>query len=110
VVTVVAVPLAEEIDRKGLAAIASASCACRAAACGGFRAALPDTHVDFLDLLPLLLHVNHPRLPGFVGTDAPAGIPGYQPADATLLCARGAARTFSYKRRPLPHPPVQGCT
>ena len=107
-VTVVAVPLAEEIDRKGLAAIRERFLRLQGGRLRRIRAALPDTHVDFLDLLPLLLHVNHPRLPGFVGTDAPAGIPGYQPADATLLCARGAARTFSYKRRPLPHPPVQG--
>ena len=107
-VTVSTVPLAEEIDRKALAAIRERFLRLQAGRLRRIRAALPDAHADLLELLPLLLHVNHPRLPGFVGTDAPAGIPAYQPSDTTLLCAKGVARTFRYQRRPLPHPPIQG--
>ncbi len=50
----------------------------------------------FLDLLPLLFHQNHPMLPGFVGTDAPAGIPDYHPNRATILLARKFSKSFSY--------------
>ena len=31
-------------------------------------------------LLPLLLHVNHPLLPGYVSNSTPAGISGYKPS------------------------------
>ena len=107
-VTLATVQLAEEIDRKALAAIRERFLRLQAGRLRRIRAALPDVHADLLVLLPLLLHVNHPRLPGFVGTDAPAGIPAYQPGDATLLRAKAVARTFRYQRRPLPHPPVLG--
>lgn len=100
--------LAEEIDRKALAATRERFLRLQIGRLRRIRTALPDAHADLLELLPLLLHVNHPRLPGFIGTDAPAGIAGYQPGDATLLCARAVARTFRYQRRPLPHPPIQG--
>jgi adenylate cyclase class 1 len=108
VVTVPTVPLAEEIDRKGLAAIRERFLRLQGGRLRRIRAALSDAQADLLELLPLLLHVNHPRLPGFVGTDAPAGIPAYQPGEATLLCARGVARTFRYQRHRLPHPPILG--
>jgi len=101
-------PLAEEIDRKALAAIRERFLRVQAGRLRRIRAALPDDHADFLDVLPLLLHANHPRLPGFVGTGAPAGIPGYRPTDATLLCARGLARTFRYHHRAARQAPIQG--
>ncbi|RKZ95968.1 MAG: hypothetical protein DRQ43_04850, partial [Gammaproteobacteria bacterium] len=28
---------------------------------------------DFLEILPLLFHINHPLLPGFVSTQCPIG-------------------------------------
>jgi adenylate cyclase class 1 len=34
----------------------------------------------FLELLPLLFHVNHPVLPGYVSSKAPAGIADYYPS------------------------------
>ena len=107
-VTVAAVPLAEEIDRKALAAIRERFVRLQNGRLRRIRAVLPGAHEDLLELLPLLLHVNHPRLPGFVGTDAPAGIAGYQPGEGALLCAKAVARTFRYQRRPLPHPPIHG--
>jgi len=108
VVTVPSVPLAEEIDRKALAAIRERFVRLQQGRLRRIRAALPEAHADFLELLPLLLHVNHPRLPGFVGTDVPAGIPTYHPSDAALLGAKVVARSFRYQRRPLPRAPVLG--
>jgi adenylate cyclase, class 1 len=37
-----------------------------------------------LQLLPLLLHVNHPLLPGYVSSLTPAGLSNYEPDDDTL--------------------------
>ncbi len=57
---------------------------------------LPDTARDVLNALPLLLHANHPSLPGFAGFDTPAGIAGYR-ADATTLAAlRRFSRNYRY--------------
>lgn len=50
-------------------------------------------------LLPLLLHVNHPMLPGYVSRDAPTGVPDYSPDAATLKAARRVARSFTYRKR-----------
>lgn len=54
---------------------------------------------DFLDLLPLLFHSNHPLLPGYVSKDTPAGIPDYSPAAAALSAARRLSRSFEPGRR-----------
>lgn len=54
-----------------------------------------------LQVLPLLFHVNHPGLPGYVSTGAPAGLTGYEPSPAALNEARQLARSFRYWT--LPH-------
>lgn len=59
------------------------------------RATLTHEQRSFFDLLPLLWHVNHPMLPGFVSTDTPAGVIGYRPSREQLLLARRYARGFS---------------
>ena len=46
------------------------------------RTALLPRQQIFLDLLPLLIHINHPILPGYNSQSAPCGIDGYQPDDA----------------------------
>lgn len=53
----------------------------------------------FLDLLPLLLHCNHPGLPGYVSATTPAGIPDYQPNRRALSAARVLSKSFEYKKR-----------
>ena len=32
---------------------------------------------EFLDLLALLFHINHPMLPGYVNSEVPIGIPDF---------------------------------
>jgi adenylate cyclase class 1 len=63
---------------------------------------------DFLELLPLLFHINHPALPGFVGSDVPAGLPNYSPQRDTLHAARKISRSFSYKKKALRKFSLQG--
>lgn len=50
-----------------------------------------------LNLLPLLFHVNHPRLPGYVSGLTPAGLSGYEPDADTLAEAQRLTRSFTYK-------------
>jgi adenylate cyclase class 1 len=54
---------------------------------------------DLVVLLPLLFHVNHPMLPGYVSRDTPAGIPEYTPGGDALQTARRISRSFSFKKR-----------
>lgn len=52
-----------------------------------------------LRLLPLLLHVNHPLLPGYVSATTPAGLSGFEPDDSSLAEIQRLARSFNYKPR-----------
>ncbi|MFI8746139.1 class I adenylate cyclase [Pseudomonas sp. NPDC077186] len=52
-----------------------------------------------LKLLPLLLHVNHPLLPGYVSASAPAGLSGFEPDDEVLAEVQRLTRSFAYKPR-----------
>ncbi len=61
---------------------------------------------DYLRLLPLLFHINHPMLPGFVNNETPAGLSGYQPDRDVLTVARGLCRSLQYKPRALRQYPI----
>lgn len=52
-----------------------------------------------IDLLPLLFHINHPALPGFINSTTPAGIADYTPGQASVNAATRISRSFSYKKR-----------
>lgn len=72
------------------------------------RATLTHEQRSFFDLLPLLWHVNHPMLPGFVSSDTPAGVIHYQPSDEQILLARRYVRGFRQDRRPHRLCPITG--
>lgn len=51
-----------------------------------------------LDLLPLLFHVNHPVLPGYVGADAPCGLDNYRVANDILARVKThISASFAYR-------------
>jgi adenylate cyclase class 1 len=56
---------------------------------------------DFLDLLPLLFHVNHAMLPGFVSKQTPAGISDWSPTKKSLEAGKRIAKSFDHKKRAL---------
>ncbi len=56
---------------------------------------------DFLELLPILFHINHAMLPGFVSKSTPAGIPLFLPSKKGLDALKKLAKSFTYKRRAL---------
>ncbi len=55
----------------------------------------------FLDLLPLLFHINHPMLPGYLSSQTPAGISDYAPTNRAIDAAKRLAKSFTYRRRAL---------
>jgi adenylate cyclase class 1 len=61
-------------------------------------AALPERQQQFLQVLPLLFHVNHPMLPGYISHSTPAGIYQYTPSSDELRLAKILARSFQYNR------------
>lgn len=62
------------------------------------RALLNSRQRLVLDVLPLLLHVNHPRLPGFVGHDTVAGIANFQPNAQHLQALQQLAKGIGMPR------------
>src|SRR3569623_3812409 len=57
---------------------------------------------DFLDLLPLLFHVNHPILTGFTSSEGPVGVSDYRPPKRALHAAKKIAMSFEFRRKALP--------
>ncbi len=68
--------------------------------------ALSSRQQRVLTLLPLLFHVNHPLLPGYVSAQTPAGLAGFEPGAELLAEAQRLTRSFAYKppRAPAPTP------
>lgn len=61
---------------------------------------------DFLNLLPLIFHINHPLLPGFISLETPAGIPDYSPNKLAMDTAKQFSKGFVYKRKALRNYPI----
>lgn len=53
----------------------------------------------FLESLPLMLHVNHTLLPGYVTHNTPCGITRYEPTKNTIRAAKSLANAFTYTGR-----------
>lgn len=61
-------------------------------------AALLERQQQFLALLPLLFHVNHPMLPGYISHQVPCGICHFTPDKEVLRLAKIWARSFHFTR------------
>lgn len=55
----------------------------------------------FLEMLPLIFHLNSEHLPGFVDNDTPFGISDYSPTKAAVDAAKKHNRQFRYRKRAL---------
>lgn len=60
-------------------------------------AGLVPRHQDILLVLPLLYHINHPLMPGYVARDTPVGVSAYEPDKKTISVARSFSQTFKFK-------------
>lgn len=85
------------IDRKVLVALRARFLQLSHGRLNRAREGLSTRQQQVLTLLPLLLHINHPLLPGYVSGTTPAGIAGFQPSIQALAQAQRLTRTFSYK-------------
>lgn len=103
-------PILEDgIDRKQLTALRARFLSVNAARLERTRLVMSPRQQAVLTLLPLLFHVNHPMLPGYVSGTTPAGLAGFEPDAETLLQAQRLSRSFSYKaQRGKPSQPILG--
>ena len=62
---------------------------------------------DVIELLPLLFHVNHPGLPGYVSDNTPVGISDYTPGGRLTETLRRIVPGVEYKRRALARYDIQ---
>lgn len=60
--------------------------------------ALTERQQQFLKLIPLLFHVNHPLLPGYVSNQVPCGVLHYTPQKSDIQLAKNFARTFHFQK------------
>jgi len=88
----------EAIDRKQLAKIKLEFNKVNQARYQRTREVLSDRQQQFLTLLPLFFHVNHPMLPGYISHQTPAGIQGYTPTKDDIRTAKIVARSFNFQR------------
>lgn len=69
--------------------------------------ALTERQKHFLDVLPLLYHVNSDKLPGFVGPECPCGMARYQPSKDVLRSASTLSMGYQYQQRRIGHPAIR---
>lgn len=98
----------EEISKKDLHAVAQRFKHFNQSRLQRVREFLQPRQHDFLHLLPLLFHQNHPLLPGFVSLETPAGIPDYAPSKQAIDTAKQFSKGFVYKRKALRNYPIHG--
>lgn len=87
------------VDRKTLMTVRDRFMAVNRGRLERWEAGVGERQRLFLQLLPLLLHINHPMLPGYVSGQCPATLHGYEPDERTLHEARMLARSFQYNSR-----------
>lgn len=98
--------LEDGIDRKALATLRSRFLTINRGRLERALETIPVRQQPVLRLLPLLFHVNHPILPGYISGSVPAGLAEYEPDADTLIEAQRLSRSFSHKpqRGKLPQP------
>ncbi len=69
--------------------------------------AFTDRQRLFLAVLPILYHVNHEKLPGFIDHDCPCGVARYAPDKDGLRAASTVAIGFQYQQRRSGHPAIR---
>ncbi|MGE0370272.1 MAG: class I adenylate cyclase [Gammaproteobacteria bacterium] len=66
------------------------------------RDTLRNRQRDMLEVLPLLFHINHAELPGFVSAATPVGVSDYAPSRRALEVVQKMTRELDYRPRALP--------
>ena len=98
--------LAEGIDRKTLKTLKQRFLGVNDGRLERMMAALSGRHQTFIEALPILLHLNHPALPGYISGQTPHGIQGYTPQKSHLHAVQTLARSFSYRKNRIERPAI----
>ncbi len=96
------------VDRKTLISVKKRFLQVNNARLARTKSALAARHQIFLELLPMMFHVNHPMLPGYVSHDTPSGLTDYNPSKRDILKTQRLARSFTYRRQPTMHRHITG--
>lgn len=64
--------------------------------------------LDFFRILPVLLHVNHPILPGYQTNQTPSGIADFNPGKQSLNILKSYARSFKFNKKAVLQPDILG--
>lgn len=86
-----------EIDRKNITGIKKDFIRLSQRRYSRMESSLSGVQADKLKLIPLLFHVNHPMLPGYVDKFTPCGIPNYTPSHLEKQIAKTVSQSFEYK-------------
>ncbi len=89
----------DEIDQKQLKSVRQEFIALSELRLQRMESSLSPTQIDYLKLIPLLFHVNHPMLPGYVDKFTPCGLPNYTPSTLEKKIAKTVSQSFEYKPR-----------
>jgi adenylate cyclase class 1 len=96
------------VDRKTLKTIKQRFMQVNKARLARTKSALGARQQIFLELLPMMFHVNHPMLPGYVSHQTPCGLADYNPTKRDILKTQRLARSFNYNRQPHSKRRIQG--
>ncbi|MCR9278324.1 MAG: class I adenylate cyclase [Pseudomonadaceae bacterium] len=91
-------PDGSEVDRKLLRKIGDAFMAHHQQRANNLALRLDARQRIILEALPLLLHSNHPGLPGHVRASTPCGIDGYDPSRTAIMATSRLASSFVPER------------
>ncbi len=88
-----------ELDRKQLLQLRKRFQTLSRARLERLRSITRDRERDLVDVLPLLFHVNHALLPGWINAETPCSIVDYTPTQTALQAAHKLARSFTHEKR-----------
>lgn len=57
------------------------------------------SQADIIQLIPLLFHLNHPMLPGYLDKSTPCSVANFYPSKLQQQLAKGISRSFHYQPR-----------
>ena len=88
------------VDRKTLKTVKQRFLQVNNARLARTKSALGARQQIFLELLPMMFHVNHPMLPGYVSHQTPCGLDGFNPTKKDVEKTQRLSRSFTYRRQP----------
>ncbi len=89
----------KDIDRKQLAEVRRRFMAINKHRIARIREDSGRNLKNILDAIPVLLHVNHPALPGYLSQHTPCAISDYAPSKVQITSTRKISRSFNYEKK-----------